>query len=129
VRNISLLQSPLSIIDMSFDKYKFYKTLTAKNYKSQKSYISLKDVIEDLNSNQLNFPLFAKPNLGSASLNINKVEDEKTLINLFERHDDLIVQEFINGKEYGVDVYIDLISKEVISIFVKEKIKMRAGET
>lgn len=128
-KNITLLQSPLDIINISFDKYKFYNTVISKGFNSQKSYISLENVSEDLKSRELNFPLFAKPNLGSASLNINKVYDEKTLNNLFENHDDLIVQEFIDGEEYGIDVYIDLISKEIISIFIKEKIKMRAGET
>ena len=40
-----------------------------------------------------------------------------------------MIQEFMNGQEYGADLYIDLISGEVISIFVKKKLKMRAGET
>jgi len=35
----------------------------------------------------------------------------------------------MNGKEYGVDVYIDMLSQEPAAIFIKEKIKMRAGET
>ena len=35
----------------------------------------------------------------------------------------------MDGTEYGVDVYIDMISNEPVSIFIKEKIKMRAGET
>jgi len=128
-KNIILLQSTLDIIDTSFNKYNFYKTVIKKGYKSQKSYINLDDVKKDLNQSNLHFPLFVKPNLGSASLNISKVGDEKTLNSLFKNHDDLIVQEFIDGNEYGVDVYIDLISKEVISIFIKQKIKMRAGET
>jgi carbamoyl-phosphate synthase large subunit len=41
----------------------------------------------------------------------------------------LMVQEFLNGQEIGADVYIDMISGEVVSIFTKKKIKMRAGET
>ena len=40
-----------------------------------------------------------------------------------------MIQEFMNGQEIGADVYIDLISGEVVSIFTKKKIKMRAGET
>ena len=40
-----------------------------------------------------------------------------------------MVQEFLNGQEIGADVYIDMISGEVVSIFTKTKIKMRAGET
>ena len=35
----------------------------------------------------------------------------------------------LDGQEIGADVYIDLISDEVVSIFTKKKIKMRAGET
>lgn len=40
-----------------------------------------------------------------------------------------MIQEFMNGQEYGADVYIDMLSGEVVSIFVKKKLKMRAGET
>ena len=40
-----------------------------------------------------------------------------------------MIQEFMDGTEYGADVYIDTISGKVTSLFVKEKIKMRAGET
>lgn len=35
----------------------------------------------------------------------------------------------MDGQEYGADVYIDMISGKCTSIFVKKKIKMRAGET
>ena len=34
----------------------------------------------------------------------------------------------MDGKEYGADVYIDMISDEPVA-FHKRKIKMRAGET
>lgn len=127
--NVKILESPLEVINTSFDKFNFYQTLIQKDFKSQKSYIQLKDVIEDIKDESLKFPLFVKPNLGSASLNINKVQNIETLKNLYANYDDLIVQEYIDGKEYGIDVYVDFVSKEVISIFIKEKIKMRAGET
>ena len=40
-----------------------------------------------------------------------------------------MIQEFLDGQEIGADVYIDMISGEVVSIFTKKKLKMRAGET
>ena len=40
-----------------------------------------------------------------------------------------MIQEFLDGQEIGADVYIDVISGKVVSIFTKKKIKMRAGET
>jgi len=48
---------------------------------------------------------------------------------LFKKFDNLIIQEFIDGTEYGVDVYTDIISTKPVAIFIKQKIKMRAGET
>ena len=40
-----------------------------------------------------------------------------------------MIQEFLKGQEIGADVYIDMITGEVSSIFTKKKIVMRAGET
>ena len=40
-----------------------------------------------------------------------------------------MIQEYMDGIEYGADCYIDMISNEPVAIFMKEKIKMRAGET
>lgn len=128
--NVKLLESNLEIITSSFNKYEFYKNVKSKGFNSQLTILDRNEVIKMIDKEELHFPVFVKPNSGSASLNINKVNKKSTLINLFNNNeDDLIVQEFIEGKEYGVDVYIDFISKEVVSIFIKEKIKMRAGET
>ena len=35
----------------------------------------------------------------------------------------------MTGREYGADVYVDTITGQVVSVFTKEKLKMRAGET
>lgn len=43
--------------------------------------------------------------------------------------DVLMIQEFLDGQEIGADVYVDMVSGEVVSIFTKKKLKMRAGET
>ena len=40
-----------------------------------------------------------------------------------------MIQEYLKGQEIGADVYIDMISGEVVSIFTKKKLLMRAGET
>jgi carbamoyl-phosphate synthase large subunit len=36
--------------------------------------------------------------------------------------DEIVVQPFISGEEFGVDCYIDLITNEVTNIFIKRKI-------
>jgi carbamoyl-phosphate synthase large subunit len=77
----------------------------------------------------ISYPVFVKPVRGSASININKVNSKEEVEILFNKFDNLMIQEFMNGVEYGADVYIDIISGEPVAIFTKQKIKMRAGET
>jgi carbamoyl-phosphate synthase large subunit len=66
---------------------------------------------------------------GSASLSVSKVYDRETLEYLFAHTENLMIQEYLNGQEIGADVYIDLLSGEVVSIFTKKKLLMRSGET
>ena len=39
---------------------------------------------------------------------------------LYKKHEDLMIQEFMDGTEYGADVYIDMITGETVSIFKTE---------
>ena len=83
----------------------------------------------DVEAGKVTYPVFVKPARGSASIAISKVHDKEKIEQLFEHNEGLMIQEFLDGQEIGADVYIDLISKNVVSIFTKKKIKMRAGET
>lgn len=74
--------------------------------------------------------VFVKPRFGAGSINTFAVHSRRLLEVLVEEtEEELIVQPSIKGKEYGVDVYVDLISSEIITCFCKEKLRMRAGET
>ena len=106
-----------------------YKYLSTNGYKCAKSYIDKNEFYKDLEKGNIDFPVFVKPYKGSASININKVNSREEINTLFDLYDDLLIQEFLDGQEIGADVYIDPISNKVVSIFTKEKIKMRAGET
>ncbi len=127
--NILPIMSDYKQVEMCFDKYKMYKFLKQNNFNTAKSYIDKKEFYKDLNENKINFPVFVKPVKGSASININKIESKEQLDVIWNKEDNLLIQEYMNGQEYGVDAYIDMISNEVVSIFIKKKIKMRAGET
>ena len=83
----------------------------------------------DVDAGLMNYPVFVKPARGSASVSISKVYDPETIELLFAHEDGLMIQEFLDGQEIGADVYIDMVSHEVVSIFTKKKLKMRAGET
>lgn len=106
-----------------------YEWLIKHGYKTAKSYIDKEAFYKDVESGLVNYPVFIKPVRGSASIAISKVYDKATVELLFAHDDNLMIQEYLNGQEIGCDVYIDMISGEVIPIFTKEKIVMRAGET
>lgn len=116
-------------VELAFDKYEMYKYLSTNGYKCAKSYIDKNEFYKDLEKGNIDFPVFVKPYKGSASININKVNSIEEIETLFDVYNDLLIQEFLDGQEIGADVYIDPISNKVVSIFTKEKIKMRAGET
>jgi carbamoyl-phosphate synthase large subunit len=76
------------------------------------------------------YPLMAKPQKGAASIGNIVIQSKDDLKKIPENSkDNYILQPFIDGTEYGVDVYADFISGEIIQIFIKEKISMRNGET
>lgn len=118
-----------AIVEMCHDKYLFSKALIKNGFKTIRSYIDEGSFNKDLESGVVKYPVFVKPIRGSASANISKVKSDEELNIIFNRYDDLMIQEFMDGIEYGIDVYIDMISGEIVAIFAKEKIKMKAGET
>ncbi len=116
-------------VETCFDKFKMYQLLIDSGYKTAKSYVDKEAFYQDVTAGKISYPVFVKPVKGSASININKVYSPKEIEVLFCLYDDLMIQEFMDGTEYGADVYIDMLTGKVTSIFTKEKIKMRAGET
>lgn len=126
---VTPLISDYNAVELAFDKYEMYKFLTSNNFKTPKTYINKEEFYKDLDKSEISFPVFVKPVKGSASINISKVSTKQEIELLFSLYDDLIIQEYMDGEEIGADIYIDPISKKTISIFTKEKIKMRAGET
>lgn len=127
---VIVIGSEYSVCEMALNKYKMYEFCVNKGYNCAKSWLDIDEFIKDLNKNITKFPVFVKPIKGSASILISKVENEDMLRLLFKyASTPLMIQEFLDGQEIGVDCYIDMISNEVVSIFAKKKLVMRAGET
>lgn len=126
---VTVIGSNYELCEMSLDKMQMYEWLTAHGYRSAKSYTDKDVFYKDINAGLITYPVFVKPVRGSASIAISKVQDKETIELLFTHDDNLMIQEYLKGQEIGVDVYVDMISGEVVSIFTKEKIVMRAGET
>ena len=124
-----IIGSSYELCEMSLDKYQMYLWLNAKGYKCAKSYIDKDEFYTAVESGEITYPVFVKPARGSASISISEAYDKDSVEILYSHNDGLMIQEYLHGQEIGADVYIDMISGEIVSIFTKKKIKMRAGET
>lgn len=125
----TVIGSSYALCEMSLDKFQMYSWLENHGYRCAKSYMDKDAFFADVNAGLITYPVFVKPARGSASISISKVYDQETVELLFAHKDGLMIQEFLDGQEIGADVYIDMVSHEVVSIFTKKKLKMRAGET
>lgn len=121
--------SPYELVEICFDKYRMYQLLLEMGIPTGKCYRKKEDFYQAVERGEISYPVFVKPVKGSASIHINKVESQKEIEVLYGLYEDLMIQEFMNGQEYGADVYIDMVSGKCTSVFLKKKIKMRAGET
>lgn len=126
---VTVIGSSYELCEMALDKYQMYQWLVRNGYKCAKSYMDKEEFYKDIENGNITFPVFVKPARGSASLSISKVYDRETVELLLSHNSGLMIQEFLNGQEIGADCYIDMSSGEVVSIFTKKKIVMRAGET
>lgn len=125
----TVICSSYTLCEMSLDKFQMYRWLETHGYRCAKSYMDKEAFFADVDVGVITYPVFVKPARGSASISISKVYDRETVELLFTHEDGLMIQEFLDGQEIGADVYIDMVSHEVVSIFTKKKLKMRAGET
>lgn len=73
------------------------------------------------------FPAFIKPKDGSSSINAYRVDKIEDLIAFADQIDDYIIQKYIDGTEFTVDVFCDYNSNPIY-ITPRERIFVRAGE-
>lgn len=136
--------SPKEVIDICFDKYRTAQYVKSIGLNTPKTYVNYNQAVEALQSGELKFPLVLKPRWGSGSIGIEFVNDfeeleetynslvkkvKKTILATASQGDEyILIQEKINGQEYGLDVMNDLNGKHR-AVSVKKKLAMRAGET
>ena len=142
---VTLLVSSPEVIDICFDKLKTSQYVESLGLRSPKTFSSLDSAMKALQSGEIQFPLVITPRWGSASIGIefvDNVDDLRIIYELIKRkirrgilgevsqHDEnfILIQEKITGKEYGLDIINDLNGNNV-SVSVKQKLAMRAGET
>ena len=73
------------------------------------------------------YPAFIKPKDGSSSINAFRVDNEEELEVYAGHVEDYIVQPFVSGREYTIDIFCDWDGNS-ISIVPRERMQVRAGE-
>lgn len=73
------------------------------------------------------YPAFIKPKNGSSSINAYKVENVAELELFAGLVQDYIIQPFINGHEFTIDIFCDWDGTP-LSIVPRERLQVRAGE-
>ena len=126
---VTVIGSSYELCEMCLDKWDMYLWLKDHGYRCARTFVDKEEFFREVEAGNISYPVFVKPIRGSASIAISKVHDKETVEHLFDHHEGLLIQQFLNGQEIGADVYIDLCSGEIVSIFTKKKLVMRAGET
>ncbi len=83
--------------------------------------------VNDWKEYKSGYPAFIKPKDGSSSINAFKVENQEELEVYAGQIEDYIVQPFVSGHEYTIDIFCDW-EGEPISIVPRERLQVRAGE-
>lgn len=73
------------------------------------------------------YPCFIKPKDGSSSINAFKVNAYEELVVYAEKIKDYVIQPFISGKEFTIDIFCDYDGKPIY-ITPRERLAVRAGE-
>lgn len=128
---VTVIVSSYDLCELSLDKYAMYEKLCALGMPTARCWLTKEDFDADRAKGVpgADYPVFVKPRKGSASIEINLVQNEEMLTALLHADSGLMIQELMRGQEYGCDAYLDLISGRCTSLFLKKKLRMRAGET
>jgi carbamoyl-phosphate synthase large subunit len=109
-------------IEVCQDKELFTSFCQKNNFNIPLTYTNFEDLVED------DFPLFVKPKHGKGGLQafkVNNLMEFKLIMNFV---DDPVIQEFIDAREYTVDLFSDF-EGNVISAVPRERISVWGGES
>ena len=120
--NAKLLLSDMRVINICRDKNKTQIFFEENGFGVPKL---LSDT--DIKTENYSFPLFLKPKDGSSSINTFKIENKKELDFFLEYVKEPMVQEFMEGTEYSVDVFCDFDCNP-ITIVPRIRLATRSGE-
>jgi carbamoyl-phosphate synthase large subunit len=133
------------VTEICLDKWATYNYVTKMGWSTPLSFVSLNAAKEGLEAGLLQFPLILKPRCGQGSIaievanNYYELEAQYKLLvakvvrmesnGLIQQNEDepLIIQQYLSGVDYDLEVVNDLQGRYV-SVLSKKKFSSRAGE-
>ena len=143
---IQLVVPDYRVTEICNDKWLSYEFLINIGIKQTPSFINFAEAKQAIADGIVSYPLFIKPRWGMGSIGIYKVCNEEELNVLYKKlHIEIfntylkyeseidqdsciIIQQAINGQEYGIEIVNDLKANYVTTM-AKKKVVMRSGET
>lgn len=126
---VQVVVSDYAVTEMCLDKKATYQFLHQHGLPGIPTFTAMDEVEAALRDGHLQYPLLAKPRRGSASQGVERIMNHKQLNSVWEREEEMVIQPFVNGREIGIDAYVDLITGQLVSVFAKEKIVRNNGVT
>jgi carbamoyl-phosphate synthase large subunit len=114
-----VISSP-RVIEICRDKQRTYEFLKAHGFDTPEV-LPLEKALEGP------FPLFMKPRYGSSAKDVHYVPDRESLEFYHESDAETVVQEFVRGKEFTVDVYAGLDGVPRVAV-PRRRLEVRGGE-
>ena len=143
---IHLIVSDLEVVQICNDKWRTFCFLKEKGFSVPLTCLTLDEADCARKDGSLSYPVMIKPRWGMGSLSIYSAQDGEELHVLYKKcrreieksylsyeakadpEHAVIIQEMIQGDEFGLDVINDLSANYQTTI-VKKKVAMRSGET
>jgi len=143
---ITVVVSDENVISICNDKWNTYNFLHENCFNAPKTFFRIEDAVDAIAKGELTYPLFVKPRWGMGSIGVYKADNENELLcfynkiigeikNSYLKYESektpeqcVLIQQMINGQEYGLDIMNDL-DGNYVNTSVKMKYSMRSGET
>ncbi|TKA90995.1 ATP-grasp domain-containing protein [Halopseudomonas bauzanensis] len=134
---------PVDTLEICADKWLTYRFAREIGIETPATYLTVEDATAALAAGEVSYPLIVKPRWGSASIGLFVVGSPEELASGFTQchravtssalaalgsESPVIIQEVIQGPEYGVDLLYGK-NDNFIGFAAKKKLAMRAGET
>lgn len=119
---VKVLVSSMELNKIANNKKYTYNFFVSNNIPTPRVYSD-----EEIERKEYQFPLLIKPYDGSSSKGVTKIMNEKELEFFKEYIPNAMIQEYVSGEEYTIDIMVDFYGN-IKTIVPRLRIETRAGE-